>query len=72
MHASRHQRAGYPSLDVTFLAISRTIVLLGIQTSALAGLLPGLDLAPRSLALGLELVVAGTEFGNGLLGQELL
>ena len=55
-----------------FLAVSRTLILLGVQASALAGLLPRLNLAPRPFTFSLELVIARTEFSNGLLGQELL
>jgi hypothetical protein len=57
----------------TFLVVSsRNIILLRGQTSTLAGLLPRLDLTPCALTLGLQLVIAGTEFGDGLLSQELL
>lgn len=59
--AARCQRLALPS-----------IVLLRRQASALTRLLPRLDLAPRTLALGLELVVAGAQLGDGLLGQQLL
>ena len=54
------------------LAHPGSIILLGVQTCTLASLLPRLDLAPCSFALGLELIVARTEFRDGLLGQELL
>ncbi len=67
---------GRPSIenDVTFLIVSsrNTIILLRGQTSTLASLLPGLDFSPCSLTLGLQLVIAGTEFGNSLLSEELL
>jgi len=38
----------------------------------LAGLLPCLHLSPGTHALVLQLVVAGGEFGDGLLGKKLL
>jgi hypothetical protein len=60
------------SSGATFLTVSRTIILLGIQAGALAGLLPCLNLAPCTLTFGFELVVASTEFGNGLLSKKLL
>lgn len=57
----------------TFLALSGTgVFFLGGQSSALTGLLPRLDFTPRSLTLGLQLVVASTELRNRLLSQKLL
>jgi hypothetical protein len=66
---------GRPSIerDVTFLIVSgRYVILLRGQTSTLASLLPRLDFSPCSLTLGLQLVITGTEFCDGLLSEELL
>ena len=59
--------------DVAFLVVStQAIFLLGSQTSTLTSLLPSLNLAPSSLALCLQFIIAGAELGNGLLGEQLL
>jgi len=42
------------------------------QTSTLASLLPCLDFSPCSFTLGFQLVITGTEFGDGLLSEKLL
>lgn len=48
------------------------VVLLRVQSSKLACLLPCLDLSPCSFALSLELIIARAELGNSLLRQKLL
>jgi hypothetical protein len=55
-----------------YISVVATFALLGFQAGALTRLLPRLDLAPRTLALRLQLVVAGAQLGNGLLGEQLL
>lgn len=42
------------------------------NASILTGTLVNLGLVPSSLALGLELVTTGTQFGDGLFCQKLL
>ena len=54
------------------MQIFLVVFLLGIQTGTLASLLPCLNLTPGPLAFGFQLVIASTEFSNGLFSQELL
>lgn len=49
-----------------------TILLLGVESSTLACLLPCLNLTPRTLTLLLQLVVASTELGDSLFSEKLL
>ena len=48
------------------------IILLRVQSSTLTSLLPRLNLAPRTLALRLQLIIASAELCNSLLGKKLL
>jgi len=57
---------------VQMLFLVSAIFLLGVKTGALARLLPCLDLAPRTFAFCLQLIIAGTELSDSLFGEELL
>lgn len=48
------------------------LILLRVQSSTLTSLLPRLNLAPRTLALRLQFIIASAELCNSLLGKKLL
>lgn len=53
-------------------AHSVLIILLRVQSSTLARLLPRLNLAPRTFALRLQLIIARAELCNSLLSKKFL
>jgi hypothetical protein len=72
-HRNRCSAKGRPSnqMKKCLIVCTRFFLLRG-QTCTLAGLFPCLNFTPRSLALGLELIIARAELCNGLLCEKLL